>query len=58
LVRRCILLGSRPGDLVLDPFSGSGTTGVVAAELRRQAVLIELNPGYARQSRNRITASA
>jgi len=56
LVRRCILLGSRPGDLVLDPFSGSGTTGVVAADLERQAILIELNPQCARQSRNRTTA--
>ncbi len=54
LVRRCILLGSRPGDVVLDPFSGSGTTGVVATELQRQAVLIELNPDYARQSLERI----
>jgi site-specific DNA-methyltransferase (cytosine-N4-specific) len=35
LARRCILLGSRPGDVVLDPFSGSGTTGIVAVELRR-----------------------
>ena len=34
LARRCILLSTRPGDLVLDPFSGSGTTGLVAVELR------------------------
>jgi len=50
LARRCILLGSRPGDLVLDPFSGSGTTGIVAVELRRQAILVELNEAYARES--------
>lgn len=54
LVRRCILLGSRPGDLILDPFSGSGTTGIAAAELNRRAILIELNEDYAAQSRSRI----
>ena len=54
LTRRCILLGSRPGDLVLDPFSGSGTTGVAATELDRRTVLIELNEGYAADSKTRI----
>ena len=54
LARRCIRLGSRPGDAVLDPFSGSGTTGVAAAELNRRAILIELNEEYAAQSRLRI----
>ena len=54
LARRCILLGSQPGDAILDPFSGSGTTGVVAAELNRRAIPVELNPVYARQSRSRI----
>ena len=56
LVRRCILLGTRPGDLVLDPFSGSGTTGLVAAELNRRAVLIELNEEYAAHSKTRFNA--
>lgn len=46
LVRRCVLLGSRPGDSVLDPFGGSGTTGAVAKEENRKAVLVELNPNY------------
>ncbi len=46
LSRICILAGSRPGDVVLDPFGGSGTTGEVAIELGRKAVLIELNPEY------------
>lgn len=53
LARRCILLGSRPGDTVLDPFGGSGTTGLVATELGRKAMLIELNPIYARMGRER-----
>ena len=54
LARRCILLGSRPNDLILDPFSGSGTTGVAAIETNRRAVLIELNEEYAAQSGARI----
>lgn len=54
LARRCIQLGSQPGDVILDPFSGSGTTGVVAAESNRRAILVELNPVYAQQSRLRL----
>ena len=50
LARRCILLGSRPGDYVLDPFGGSGTTGVAASQLSRKSVLIELNPEYVERS--------
>ena len=46
LIKPCIMAGSRPGDMVLDPFAGSGTTGVVALELGRKAILIELNPKY------------
>lgn len=46
LARRCILLGSRENDIILDPFGGSGTTGVAAKELNRRSVLIELNPDY------------
>ncbi len=53
LARRCILLGSRVGDIVLDPFGGSGTTGLVAAELGRKAILIELNPTYVEMGRER-----
>ncbi len=53
LARRCILLGSREGDTILDPFSGSGTTGIAANELNRKAILIELNPNYAEMSRVR-----
>ncbi len=53
LARRCILLGSYPGDLILDPFGGSGTTGVAANELGRRAVLIEINPDYGRIAEER-----
>jgi site-specific DNA-methyltransferase (cytosine-N4-specific) len=53
LARRCILLGSREGDIILDPFAGSGTTGLVASELGRKAILIELNPTYAEMGKER-----
>ena len=46
LVRPCLGLATREGDLVLDPFIGSGTTGVVALDMARRFVGIELNPGY------------
>ena len=46
LIEPCILAGSREGDIVLDPFGGAGTTGLVAAQHNRDAVLIELNPTY------------
>lgn len=46
LITPCILAGTRPGDTVLDPFGGSGTTGMVAIELGRRAILCELNPEY------------
>lgn len=46
LILPCVLAGSRPGDVVLDPFGGSGTTGQVALQNGRRAVLCELNPDY------------
>jgi DNA modification methylase len=46
LIKPCILAGCPVGGVVLDPFGGSGTTGKVALELGRSAVLIELNPEY------------
>lgn len=47
LIEPCILAGSRPGDVVLDPFMGSGTTAQVAQALGRQWIGCELNPEYA-----------
>lgn len=44
LARICILAGCRPAGTVLDPFAGTGTTGQVALELGRSAILCELNP--------------
>lgn len=49
----CILAGSRPGDVLLDPFFGSGTTGQVAQALGRQWVGCELNPAYEPLQRER-----
>lgn len=46
LIEPCILAGSRPGDLVLDPFGGSGTTAQVAQALGRKWLLCELNEAY------------
>lgn len=46
LIRPCILAGSRRGDTVLDPFSGSGTTGMVATEEGRRYVGIDLSADY------------
>jgi len=56
--RRCIAIGSRPGDVVLDPFLGSGTTGVVALQLGRRFIGIELNPTYCEMARRRIEKDA
>jgi DNA modification methylase len=46
LVERCIMSGCKPGGTVLDPFSGSGTTGMVALKHGRKYVGIELNAEY------------
>lgn len=54
LVAPCIMAGCPEGGTVLDPFGGAGTTGLVADRLRRDAVLIELNPEYAEMARARI----
>lgn len=57
LARRCILAGSRPGDIVLDPFMGSGTTAAVAIEHGRQYLGCELNGDYKALQDERIAAA-
>ena len=54
LLHRILLASSRPGDLVLDPFFGTGTTGAVAKRLKRRFIGIESNSDYARIARERI----
>lgn len=54
LIEPCILAGSPPGGIVLDPFFGSGTTGVVAEKHGRQWIGIELNPDYIEIARGRL----
>lgn len=53
LIKPCILAGCPMGGVVLDPFGGSGTTGQVALELGRSAILCELNPAYVELIRQR-----
>jgi modification methylase len=56
LLHRVILSSTRPGETILDPFFGSGTTGAVAKKLGRQFIGIERDRNYARIARARITA--
>lgn len=54
LAEICIVAGCPDGGVVLDPFGGAGTTGLVADRLQRDAILIELNPEYAAMAEKRI----
>ena len=54
LPETCIKAGCPPGGIVLDPFFGAGTTGLVAERLQRDCIGIELNPAYAEIARRRI----
>ena len=58
LLARVILSASRPGDLILDPFSGTGTTGATAKRLGRQFIGIERDPAYAAAAEARIPKSS
>jgi DNA modification methylase len=58
LIIPCILAGCPKDGTVLDPFGGAGTTGLVASQLKRNAILCELNPAYAEMARERITSEA
>lgn len=55
---RCIKAGCRPGGTVLDPFSGSGTTGAAARQLDRRYIGIDLNPAYHDLARERFAQTA
>lgn len=54
LVETCIFASTKEGDFVLDPFTGSGTTGVVACRLSRRFVGVELISKYQRMAQKRI----
>jgi len=58
LIEPCIKAGCPRGGVVLDPFAGAGTTGLVADRLGRDAILIELNEDYSGISRRRIQDDA
>jgi DNA modification methylase len=58
LAQRCITAGTREGDVVLDPFGGSGTVGLVADGMRRSAILIDLDRRNTPMARDRIAADA
>ena len=57
LLHRVIQSSSDPGDVVLDPFFGTGTTGVVAKRLHRYWIGIEQNPGYVKLAQSRIDST-
>ena len=50
LIERCLTLYSNPGDLVLDPFNGIGSTGYQAVKMGRRYIGVELKPEYAKQA--------
>ena len=53
LIEPCIKAGCPENGIVLDPFGGAGTTGIVAQSLNRQSILIELNPEYIKIAKKR-----
>jgi len=55
LLKRVILTSTKEGDLVLDPVAGTGTTGYVAYQLKRDFIMIEINPKYVRGIRERFS---
>lgn len=58
LLERIILLGSKQFDTILDPFTGSGTTGVVAKRLKRNFIGFEISPEYFEIAQNRINGTS
>lgn len=57
LVERCLRASLKSGGVILDPFGGAGTTGMVAEDMGHDSILIELNPKYAAIADNRIRAA-
>jgi DNA modification methylase len=57
LMRWLLRLVTKPGDVILDPFGGSGTTGVAALLEGRRVILVEREPQYAAIARARIAAA-
>ena len=58
LAETCILAGCPAGGIVLDPFFGSGTTGLAAKRLNRHYIGVEINPDFCRLAEERIAAGA
>ena len=58
MIQDMIITSTRPGELVLDPFAGSGTTGVAAMRTGRRAVLIEQDEKYCEIIANRLAVAA
>jgi DNA modification methylase len=58
IVRRCVVCATKEGELILDPFAGAGTTGLVADRNGRHAILIELSSQYAGMAERRIKGDA
>lgn len=54
LIEPCIKAGSATEGIVLDPFGGSGTTALVANQLGRNTILLEINPDYAKMAYDRL----
>jgi DNA modification methylase len=54
LIEPCVLAGSKTGDTILDPFNGSGTTGIVSIKNNRNYIGIDLNKTYIEMSEKRI----
>jgi site-specific DNA-methyltransferase (adenine-specific) len=58
LARRCIRLSTWPGEVVLDPFAGTGTTLLAARQLGRRAIGIEISEDYCAQAVDRLAQGA
>jgi DNA modification methylase len=58
VIERCLTLYSNPGDLVMDPFNGIGSTGYQAVKMGRRYIGVELKPEYARQAARFLESAA